>query len=1810
MGGLTSLGAHAKSCKVQKLEDEKILYSPTDLVNFLGCPYSTFLDVKNLFQTLEPRPEDPMLELLQTKGLEHEQQYLQQLKNQGLKCVEIPQGLELSDRMQQTQEAMRDGADVIYQAVLRKGAWRGDADFLIKTTPYIAPDSLQQASQEALQQAPQEASRQVLQDVRRQASQDVAVQALRTSSNLMPYSYEVVDTKLSRHAEAKHIIQLCAYSDMLAQPRPEQQPPRSGQTLLDQEHLQVEYDLPERALPERGPQAARVPPKEPRLVEQARLEQVRPKYAQPSGQASQNFNYNENLLPRQMHIVLGSKHKQSFLCSDYFYYYLHAKKSFEVYINTILKSSQLAPANRTTVKITDAFKFSEPEPRGHKSQRDRLKSNDVNCLIAEPREHKSQQDVFEIQDFSLPEAEPCAHCKLCKWHNICQKNWQQTEHLSLVANIRRSQTKKINAAGIKKLSELAATPANTKIPDLNPQTWSRLHQQASLQQHKINSGQNKYEFVAHPPGKGFDRLPPPNEGDLFFDIEGHPLYQETPALVDTQRQAASQLSSDDQTIHGNKTSKFKQASSQLSADDQIAQPTQPVQPAQPAQSHDQLPHSGLEYLLGLYYFKNQSQVSTSVNQRSAAQADAAQADAAQAGAPQADATQASAAPVFKALWAHNYKEEKQAFKKLMYFFSQRMKQHPQAHIYHYNHYEVTALKRLAGRYAVCEQELDDLLRAHKFVDLYTVVREAVRTSEPQYSLKNIEKFFIPATQASSDQLRANDMGAEGGGVEAEGGKNGSVEKGVQININNKLREGDVATAVDSLVVYNNWQQLGDPKLLQELEAYNKQDCVSTYELQKWLLKLKTEYQQQNRKQQDANTHSRGTQRMANEVLTEKQQAKEEEKQQREHEYKKIRQQLEQLTQQNNPLASGKTFVDQDDAGGVDAGGVDADYVNTALVAQRLLDILDFHVREQKPQWWAHFDRQTKFEDELIDDPECLGGLQKLDGPEPFKRSFLYTYKFPVQDHKIQKGQQATIIRIANDKSQPTASLTTADAAATGSTTRAAATGKTTRAAVTGKTTTGAAAIGKRIEDSAATSQSTTAATAISQIAADIMANGNRASSKGASQQTGLDIEHIDILELNESARTLQLKCGPKIGELPDRISLGPGRPIQTDLLRDALYNYASQFLKQPQKLDVATEILANKLPRQRASVHTESSTTTHKTCDITKHHDKTNNTPDKTTRKTCDAARQHDQAENEFDKTTHKTCDSERQHDKTSKATADESLHTARGAARPLQRILNLEKSYFFIQGPPGTGKTHTSADIIVELIRREKKIGVSSNSHKAINNLLHKIEELAIKKNINFCGVKKTSPRNPDSQFKSANQNSNQNQNQNKNQGANQNSRSSQHQASDSSSSQCQDSNSMIVNASQEKEIDWGSDLFAGTAWFFTGKSFVAQLDYLFIDEAGQVSTANVLAMSRVAHNIVLVGDQMQLGQPTQGTHPGRGGLSVLEFLFGSSTVSPARGFFLNQSYRMHPSLCRFVSDAFYAGKLKSHPSASKRHLQFKPNSKEGAQAVSQEGAQAVSQEGVPAVSQKGVPAVSQEGVPAVSQEGVQAVSQEGLRSALKEGVQILPPKGLVVAPVESKDGVQKNYHEAQIIQIYYRHLLGQVFVDNSSQQKGGRTLGAQQKGECTLRPQQKGGRTLGTQQKGGRTLGTQQKGECTLRPQQKRGRTLGLDDILVVTPYNVQLNYLQSILPAGARVGTVDKFQGQQAAVVLISMVTSSIEEIPRGMEFLYSPQRLNVAISRAQCLAVVVLSPQLLTAPCSKTEHLKQVNTFCWLAEYAKG
>jgi uncharacterized protein len=120
--------------------------------------------------------------------------------------------------------------------------------------------------------------------------------------------------------------------------------------------------------------------------------------------------------------------------------------------------------------------------------------------------------------------------------------------------------------------------------------------------------------------------------------------------------------------------------------------------------------------------------------------------------------------------------------------------------------------------------------------------------------------------------------------------------------------------------------------------------------------------------------------------------------------------------------------------------------------------------------------------------------------------------------------------------------------------------------------------------------------------------------------------------------------------------------------------------------------------------------------------------------------------------------------------------------------------------------------------------------------------------------------------------------------------------------------------------------------------------------------------------------------------------------------------------------------------------------------------------------------------------------------------------------------------------------------------------------------------------------------------------RPETGRARQVTVDDILVVSPYNTQVNRLIEALPGGARVGTVDKFQGQQAPVVIYTMATSHPEDAPRGMDFLYSANRLNVATSRAQCAVILVASPHLFKPECRTVKQMRLANGLCRFREMA--
>ena len=222
--------------------------------------------------------------------------------------------------------------------------------------------------------------------------------------------------------------------------------------------------------------------------------------------------------------------------------------------------------------------------------------------------------------------------------------------------------------------------------------------------------------------------------------------------------------------------------------------------------------------------------------------------------------------------------------------------------------------------------------------------------------------------------------------------------------------------------------------------------------------------------------------------------------------------------------------------------------------------------------------------------------------------------------------------------------------------------------------------------------------------------------------------------------------------------------------------------------------------------------------------------------------------------------------------------------------VRSLDGRHLVIQGPPGSGKTWTSGRLIADLIARGKRVGVASTSHKAIHNLLAAVEEAAAEIGLGFKGLKKASGGNPESFYEGAN----------------------------------------VENVTASEDcVD--CDLAAGTAWLFSNEQHDGTLDYLFVDEAGQVSLADALAMGTAARNLVLVGDPQQLDQVIQGTHPGGSEASVLKHLLGDdATIPPDRGLFLERTFRLHPDVCGYISEEFYEGRLEPAPDAAARTTPF----------------------------------------------------------------------------------------------------------------------------------------------------------------------------------------------------------------------------------------------------------------------------------------
>jgi uncharacterized protein len=252
---------------------------------------------------------------------------------------------------------------------------------------------------------------------------------------------------------------------------------------------------------------------------------------------------------------------------------------------------------------------------------------------------------------------------------------------------------------------------------------------------------------------------------------------------------------------------------------------------------------------------------------------------------------------------------------------------------------------------------------------------------------------------------------------------------------------------------------------------------------------------------------------------------------------------------------------------------------------------------------------------------------------------------------------------------------------------------------------------------------------------------------------------------------------------------------------------------------------------------------------------------------------------------------------------------------------------------------------------------------------------------------------------------------------------------------------------------------------------------------------------MSKCCKNIILMGDQMQLSQPTQGVHPEDSGVSCLDYLLGEfSTVPADKGLLLPDTYRLNSDICNFISSRVYDGRLQSVDVANSRKIQ---------------------------------------------------ISKANLE---KES-------GICYLPVQHEGNEQSSAEEVEAIEELVVNLL-----------KGKKT--------------------------------DEEGNESSMTPR----------DILIVSPYNHQIRLLQEAMGSSFEVGTVDKFQGREAPIVIISMAASDLESAPRGADFLLERNRLNVALSRAQTLAILVASPNLNQPIANSSKEMSLVNFYMDLVDYA--
>ncbi|MBL8775341.1 MAG: ATP-binding protein [Acidimicrobiales bacterium] len=388
--------------------------------------------------------------------------------------------------------------------------------------------------------------------------------------------------------------------------------------------------------------------------------------------------------------------------------------------------------------------------------------------------------------------------------------------------------------------------------------------------------------------------------------------------------------------------------------------------------------------------------------------------------------------------------------------------------------------------------------------------------------------------------------------------------------------------------------------------------------------------------------------------------------------------------------------------------------------------------------------------------------------------------------------------------------------------------------------------------------------------------------------------------------------------------------------------------------------------------------------------------------------------------------------------------------------VRHLDCSYVAVQGPPGTGKTFRGAHMVHSLISGGQRVGITAMSHSAIDNLLEEV--VKVFREAGDLAMLKAVRR---------------------------------HKEPAGGGLPAVTYDGTVPQCTKDDV-----NLVAGTTWLFANEAMKdAPVDVLIVDEAGQLAIADALAASRSARNLVLLGDPLQLPQVAQAAHPGGGGSSVLEHVLRDEvTIPPDRGVFLAETRRMHPDVCRFISEQIYQGRLTSHPSCATQSTEF----------------------------------------------------GTGLR--------------WIRAHHASRS--TESMEEAELVAAEIGRMIGAPRVDQEGVEA-----------------------------------------------------PLTAADFMVMAPYNDQVRLIRDRLEAdrrtkGVAVGTVDKFQGREAAVVFFTMTTSSAEDMPRGPDFLFSRNRLNVAISRARCLAYLVCTEELLNSRARTVEEMRLISTLCAFVEYADG